>query len=178
MVERDFGDCVQLVVRTLAVEPDHSLPQKYLTLAMQVTLAIPRQSGLFHDLDRAMYGMNFRAKSHVEPQAIGSDQIAAQWIELGKKYSHARGESLRVSQWGLNRDDLKLWQWTEAERAGEFAAVLTYRATGLPTGLTISSSGEISGTPTVGGTYSVKVTATDTGGSQGSTSFAFTVYTF
>ena len=36
---------------------------------------------------------------------------------------------------------------------------LTYTATGLPTGLSISSSGLISGTPSAAGTYSVTVTA-------------------
>jgi hypothetical protein len=53
---------------------------------------------------------------------------------------------------------------------------LTYSATGLPTGLHISAtSGAISGTPTVVGTFSVKVTATDTTGAAGSTSFTWSV---
>jgi len=53
---------------------------------------------------------------------------------------------------------------------------LTYSATGLPTGLHISaSSGAISGTPTVLGTYSAKVTATDTTGAGGSASFTWTI---
>jgi subtilase family serine protease len=52
---------------------------------------------------------------------------------------------------------------------------LTYSATGLPTGLSISSSGLISGTPTTAGTYSVVVKATDTTGASGSASFTWTV---
>jgi serine protease len=53
---------------------------------------------------------------------------------------------------------------------------LTYSATGLPTGLHISAtSGTISGTPTAVGTYSTKVTATDTTGASGSASFTWTV---
>jgi subtilase family serine protease len=52
---------------------------------------------------------------------------------------------------------------------------LTYSATGLPTGLSISSSGLISGTPTTAGTYSVTVTAKDTTGASGSASFTWTV---
>jgi choice-of-anchor A domain-containing protein len=44
----------------------------------------------------------------------------------------------------------------------------TYSATGLPPGLTMSSAGVISGTPTAAGTYSYTVTITDTGGTQGS----------
>jgi serine protease len=55
---------------------------------------------------------------------------------------------------------------------------LTYSATGLPTGLHISAtSGTISGTPTAVGTFSAKVTATDTTGASGSASFTWTVRT-
>jgi O-glycosyl hydrolase len=53
---------------------------------------------------------------------------------------------------------------------------LSYSATGLPAGLSISSStGLISGTPTRVGTSSVTVTATDTIGASGSASFTWTV---
>ncbi|MEY9878457.1 hypothetical protein ABH931_007985, partial [Streptacidiphilus sp. MAP12-33] len=54
-------------------------------------------------------------------------------------------------------------------------ASLTYSATGLPAGLSISSSGLISGTPTTAGTSSVSVTATDSTGASGSASFTFTI---
>ena len=53
---------------------------------------------------------------------------------------------------------------------------LTYSASGLPAGLSISSStGLISGTPTASGTSSVKVTATDTTGASGSAAFTWTI---
>ena len=52
---------------------------------------------------------------------------------------------------------------------------LTYSATGLPAGLSISSSGLISGTPTTAATSSVTVTATDTTNASGSASFSWTV---
>ncbi|PYC67811.1 hypothetical protein C7C46_29935, partial [Streptomyces tateyamensis] len=52
---------------------------------------------------------------------------------------------------------------------------LTYSATGLPAGLSISTSGLISGTPTAAGTSSVTVTAKDTTGATGSTTFSWTV---
>jgi hypothetical protein len=53
---------------------------------------------------------------------------------------------------------------------------LTYSATGLPTGLSISSSsGLISGTPSAAGTYSVTVTAEDTTDASGSASFTWTI---
>ena len=54
---------------------------------------------------------------------------------------------------------------------------LTYTATGLPAGLSISSSGLISGTPTAAGTGSVTVTAKDTTGASGSATFSWTVST-
>jgi endo-1,4-beta-xylanase len=52
---------------------------------------------------------------------------------------------------------------------------LTFSATGLPAGLTISSSGLISGTPTTSGTSNVTVTARDGTGATGSASFTWTI---
>ncbi len=52
---------------------------------------------------------------------------------------------------------------------------LTYSATGLPAGLSISSSGLISGTPSTAATSNVTVTATDTTGASGSASFTWTI---
>ncbi|HET9169905.1 MAG TPA: RICIN domain-containing protein [Actinospica sp.] len=52
---------------------------------------------------------------------------------------------------------------------------LTYSAGGLPTGLSISSSGRITGTPSAAGTYNATVTATDTTGASGSASFTWTI---
>ncbi|MFR9798708.1 putative Ig domain-containing protein [Streptomyces sp. MS06] len=55
-------------------------------------------------------------------------------------------------------------------------ASLDYSASGLPTGLSINSStGLISGTASTAGTYQVTVTATDSTGASGSTSFTWTV---
>jgi len=52
---------------------------------------------------------------------------------------------------------------------------LTFSATGLPAGLTISSSGLISGTPTTAANNTVTVTVKDTTGASGSASFAFNI---
>ncbi|WP_409179296.1 putative Ig domain-containing protein [Amycolatopsis sp. VS8301801F10] len=51
----------------------------------------------------------------------------------------------------------------------------TWTATGLPAGLSISSGGLISGTPTTAGTYSVTATAKDSSGATGSTTFGWTI---
>ncbi|MFF4590200.1 M4 family metallopeptidase [Streptomyces sp. NPDC001388] len=55
------------------------------------------------------------------------------------------------------------------------SGTLTYAATGLPTGLSISSTGLISGTPTTAGSYSTTVTVTDSTGATGTASFTWTV---
>jgi poly(hydroxyalkanoate) depolymerase family esterase len=52
---------------------------------------------------------------------------------------------------------------------------LTYSATGLPPGLSISAGGLISGTPSSGGTFTAVVSATDTTGATGSTRFNWIV---
>ena len=52
---------------------------------------------------------------------------------------------------------------------------LSYSATGLPAGLSISAKGLITGTPTTAGSYSVTVTAKDTTGASGSATFTWTV---
>jgi Cellulose binding domain/Putative Ig domain len=52
---------------------------------------------------------------------------------------------------------------------------LAYTAAGLPTGLSISSSGLITGMPSTAGTFTVTATATDTTGASGSASFTWTV---
>ncbi|HEX5143683.1 MAG TPA: cellulose binding domain-containing protein, partial [Mycobacterium sp.] len=54
---------------------------------------------------------------------------------------------------------------------------LTYTASGLPSGLSISSSGLISGTATAAGTSTVTVTATDSTGASGAVSFNWTIGT-
>jgi endo-1,4-beta-xylanase len=62
-------------------------------------------------------------------------------------------------------------------RATDSAAgqTLTFTATGLPAGLTISSAGVISGTPTTAGTSTVTVTAKDATGAMGSASFTWVI---
>ena len=52
---------------------------------------------------------------------------------------------------------------------------VTYAATGLPAGLTISSAGLISGTPTSAGTSMVTVTAAEASGTSGTATFTWTV---
>ncbi|WP_367127139.1 S8 family serine peptidase [Saccharothrix sp. HUAS TT1] len=55
------------------------------------------------------------------------------------------------------------------------SAPYAFSATGLPPGLSISSSGLVTGTPTTVGSYSVTVTATDSASRTGSTSFSWAI---
>ncbi|HEX6451294.1 MAG TPA: ricin-type beta-trefoil lectin domain protein, partial [Trebonia sp.] len=55
------------------------------------------------------------------------------------------------------------------------AAAPSFTATGLPPGLSISSSGKITGWPDTPGTYTATVTATDSAGESASASFTWTV---
>jgi beta-glucosidase len=55
------------------------------------------------------------------------------------------------------------------------APVLTYRATGLPTGLLIGPRGTITGIPLQSGTFTITATATDRRGAGASTTFVLTV---
>ena len=52
---------------------------------------------------------------------------------------------------------------------------LTFSATGLPAGLTISASGQVTGTPTTAGANSVTVTANDGQGGTGSATFSWPI---
>ncbi|HEY3750625.1 MAG TPA: putative Ig domain-containing protein [Pseudonocardiaceae bacterium] len=54
-------------------------------------------------------------------------------------------------------------------------APYTFTATGLPTGLSVSSGGLISGTPTTAGTFTVAATVHDSAAGTASTSFTWTI---
>jgi Putative Ig domain len=54
-------------------------------------------------------------------------------------------------------------------------APYTWSATGLPTGLSVSSGGLISGTPSATGTFNVTATAKDSAAKTGSASFTWTI---
>jgi hypothetical protein len=54
-------------------------------------------------------------------------------------------------------------------------APYTWTGTGLPPGITVSSAGVVSGTPTTAGTYTPTVTAHDSAGGSGSATFTVTI---
>jgi GH25 family lysozyme M1 (1,4-beta-N-acetylmuramidase) len=60
-------------------------------------------------------------------------------------------------------------------QAADKLVTLTYKATGLPPGLKISTSGKVSGTLTTAGTYKITVTAAGSNGLTGTVSFTWAV---
>lgn len=60
--------------------------------------------------------------------------------------------------------------------SGGAGGTYTFSATGLPTGLSMSSGGTISGTPSVSGTFSYTVTIKDSKGNTGTITCSITVY--
>lgn len=77
-----------------------------------------------------------------------------------------------------DRWDFRGWtiQPLQIQASSSNGGTLTFTATGLPSGLSISSSGRITGTPTAVGDYPVTVTAKDAGGATGSTTFTWSIY--
>jgi choice-of-anchor A domain-containing protein len=59
--------------------------------------------------------------------------------------------------------------------SGGVGGPYTFSATGLPAGITMSSSGTISGTPTASGTFNYTVTVKDSAGNQGTFNCSVTV---
>jgi hypothetical protein len=64
---------------------------------------------------------------------------------------------------------------TQLTATGGVGGPYTFTATNLPSGLTISSSGLISGTPSVSGTFNYTVTITDKAGNKGTLNCSITV---
>ncbi len=88
----------------------------------------------------------------------------------------ASGGAVTVTNPGSQTGTVGKAASVQISAADTTGGTLSYKATGLPAGLSISaSSGLISGTPTTAGTSSVTVTATDSTGPSGSTSFSWTI---
>ena len=66
--------------------------------------------------------------------------------------------------------------WTQTVTASGGTAPYTFSATGLPAGIILnSSSGELAGTPTTAGSYTIQLSASDSLGSNGKASYTLTV---
>ncbi|HEU5353898.1 MAG TPA: putative Ig domain-containing protein, partial [Actinocrinis sp.] len=89
--------------------------------------------------------------------------------------NHGGGNTVSVTNPGSQTSTVGTAVSLQISGSDSAGASLTYSASGLPAGLSISSSGLISGTPTTAATSSVTVTAKDSTGASGSASFSWTV---
>jgi subtilase family serine protease len=96
---------------------------------------------------------------------------------LGAFQSNSAGNTVTVTNPGSQTGTVGTAASLQINAADSASGqTLTYSATGLPAGLSISSTtGLISGTPTTAGSNSVTVTAKDTTGASGSASFTWTI---
>lgn len=84
--------------------------------------------------------------------------------------------SVTVTNPGAQTSTVNTADSLQIQASSTSGGALTYSATGLPAGLSISaSSGLISGTPTAAGTSNVTVTAKDSANQTGTATFAWTV---
>jgi endo-1,4-beta-xylanase len=90
--------------------------------------------------------------------------------------SSSSGNTVSVTNPGSQSGTVGTAASVQVHATDSGGAALTYRASGLPAGLSINSStGLISGTPTAAGTLTVTVTATDSTGASGSATFNWTI---
>jgi hypothetical protein len=112
-------------------------------------------------------------------QAAGTSDTITDVSYNGETLAPASGDVVTVGSPGdqTSTTGVSIGTLQLSASSSEGDTITSYTATGLPTGLSISSTGAITGTPSTTGSYSVTVTATDSAGTEGSTSFEWTVST-
>jgi hypothetical protein len=112
-------------------------------------------------------------------QAAGTSDTITDVSYNGETLAPASGDVVTVGSPGnqTSTTDVSISTLQLSASSSEGDAITSYTATGLPAGLSISSTGAITGTPSTSGSYSVTVTATDSADISGSVSFTWTVTT-
>ncbi|MFL6110849.1 MAG: hypothetical protein ACJ786_05800 [Catenulispora sp.] len=105
------------------------------------------------------------------PTGLGTPNGVAAFTAGG-----STGETVSVTNPGSKTGTVGTAVSLQISGSDSAGKALTYSATGLPAGLSISSSGLISGTPTTANTSTVTVTASS-GTATGSTTFSWTIST-
>ncbi len=112
------------------------------------------------------------------PAQTGYDMATGLGTPIGAALAGALcAQQITVANPGTQSEAVGLPVSLQVSASGGGGSSLTYSATSLPSGLSISSSGLISGTPTAPGNMTVTVTASTSGGVTGSTSFTANVVT-
>ena len=113
-----------------------------------------------------------------ESGAVSSGSPQLWTITLGGGASSSTppsGATVTVSSPGSQSSTVGASAGLQISATDSKGAALTYTASGLPTGASISSAGLITGTLSTAGSFSTTVTATDSSGAKGSTTFTWTV---
>ena len=125
----------------------------------------------------ASHGMNLGTMNYqiLATEAFGGGSGSSN-VTVSHGSSSGGGNTVTVTNPGNQSGTVGTAASVQVHATDSGGAALTYSATGLPAGLSINSStGLISGTPTAAGTSSVTVTAKDSTGASGSTTFTWTV---
>jgi poly(hydroxyalkanoate) depolymerase family esterase len=121
-------------------------------------------------------GFAISGAGHVLPESgQGMESRAISFFGLNSTSSG--GNTVTVANPGTQTGTVGMAASVQVSATDSGGAALTFSATGLPAGLSISSSGLISGTPTTAATSSVTVTARDSTGASGSTTFSWVIST-
>lgn len=107
--------------------------------------------------------------------ATGSFAMQSLWSNSARRCLMS-SDSVRVTSPGAQSSTIGTGVSLQAHATSGAGAAISYRASGLPPGLSMSAAGHIAGTPSVtAGTYVTKITATDSAGASGSASFTWYV---
>ncbi|MBV9445044.1 MAG: glycoside hydrolase family 11 protein [Streptosporangiaceae bacterium] len=123
----------------------------------------------------ASHGMNLGTMNYqvLATEAFGGGS-GSDSVTLGS--GNPPGNTVTVTNPGSQSGTVGTAESVQVHATDSAGAALTYSASGLPAGLSINSStGVISGTPTTSGSSSVTVTAKDSTGATGSTTFTWSV---
>jgi len=122
-------------------------------------------------------GISIAGAGHVLPESgQGMEAAAIAFMGLNST-GGGGGNTVTVTNPGNQSGTVGTAASVQVHATDSGGAALTYSASGLPAGLSINSSGLISGTPTTAATSSVTVTAKDSTGATGSASFTWTIGT-
>ncbi|ACU74515.1 Ricin B lectin [Catenulispora acidiphila DSM 44928] len=115
-----------------------------------------------------------RAWTDTSGTGIGGGRTAAEQTLAFTPATSSGTETVTVANPGTQTTTVSTAVSLQITASDSKNKALTYSATGLPAGLSISSAGKISGTPSATGSASVTVTASS-GTATGSTTFTWTV---
>lgn len=130
--------------------------------------------GLSSDSGRLAETTPTRAWTNATGNSVGGSRTAAEQTLTLTQAGSPGTETVGVSNPGAQNSTVNTAVSLQINGSDSQGKALRYSATGLPAGLSINSSGRITGSPTTAGTSNVTVTASS-GTASGSTSFSWSV---